>query len=353
MSGGGGSAAEVAGAAGQMKSDLFAGLDVIDLNQTVTFTKYTRVVLPADGFVFWLRADQFDPSILLNTATLNRVTPDQPRTVKQAAATIEAQGSLHFTTINRQSEDESSSTNRMIFTSKQPVDDLNAIAPDSIYLAHVDGLRFAFSTRSMWYKQAGLYHYSGDAVYPALSSQIIESATDLQGLGTVVSNSLPIWLTLNDLFDLYPSFLVPDNIVPPYASVHIDEKSTTPLQSAAWHDATGTRWQLMKDVVQVTTYGIRNDMIMDWLDLVNQYTLDQPGVMGVMNSPVPCDAKRGQAEISALAQKKVITFEVSYYQSRVQNDSRQLILQAFLKYIIAPRPVTPRSYFVWSWLKAS
>lgn len=349
---GGGSVAEVAGAAGQMKSDLFAGLDVVDLDQTITFVKYNRIVLPADGSVFWMRADQFMASILLNTATLNRVTPNQPRTIATLAATITAQGSLHHTTVNRQSEDESSSTNRMIFTSKVSVNDLNEIAPDSMYLATVDGLRFIFSTRSMWYKQAGLYHYSGDAVYPALASQIIESAHDLQALGTVVSNSLPIWLTLNDYFDLYPSYLVPDNIVPPYASVHIDEDSTTPLQSAAWHDRTGTRWQLVKDVVRVTTYGIRNDMIMDWLDLVQQFALDHPTVMGIMNSPVPRDAKRGQTEISALAQKKVITLEVSYYQSRVQNISRQLIHEAFLKYIIAKRPVTPRPYFVWSWLKA-
>lgn len=347
---GGGSVEEVSGAAGQMKSDLFAGLDVIDLNQTVTFTKYQRVVLPADGFVFWVRADQFDPSALVNTATLNRVTPNQPRVISQPAPSFDAQGSLHHTTVNRQNEDESSSTNRMIFTAKEQIDDLNDIAPDAMYLATVGGLRFAFSTRSMWYKQAGLYHYSGDAVYPALASQIIESAHDLQALGTVVSNSLPIWLTLNDLFELYPSYLVPDNIVPPYASVHIDEDSTTPMQSAAWHDETGTRWQLVKDVVKVTTYGIRNDMIMDWLDLVNQYALDNPTVMGIMNSPVPRDAKRGQTEISAIAQKKVITFEVNYYQSRVQNISRQLILNAFLKYIIAPLPHTPRSYFVWSWL---
>jgi hypothetical protein len=263
---------------------------------------------------------------------------------------IEAQGSLHHTTVNKQSPDESSSQNRLVFTSKCRVNDLNDLTPDGLYMAEVDGHRYAFSTRSGWYQQAGLYHYSGDAVYPAMATQVIDNPADFEGQQIVVSNSLPIWLRLNQLFPVYPSFLVPDNLPPPYAVIDIGEDSTTPLQSGATHDETGTRWQLVKDIVNVTTYGVRNDTIMDWLDIVNDYTLNNPGVIGVMNSPVPRDAKRGQVEISALAQKKVITFEVSYYQARALQVARQLITEAFLKYIIAPVPVTPRTTYVWSWV---
>ena len=153
---------------------------------------------------------------------------------------------------------------------------------------------------------------------PALATQIIDSPSQLDQTAAVVSNSLPIWLGLNSLFPVFPSYLVPDNLRPPYASVHIGEEDTSALQSGATHDSMGTRWQLAKDTVRVTTYGVRNDIIMDWMDLVNDYTLNYPDVMGVMNSPVPRDAKRGQTEISTLAQKKVITFDVSYYQSRVR-----------------------------------
>jgi hypothetical protein len=59
--------------------------------------------------------------------------------------------------------------------------------------------------------------------------------------------------------------------------------------------------------------------------------------MGIMNSPIPADAKRGQVEISALAQKKTIVFHASYYQARVQTLARQLITQAFLEDFIVPQ----------------
>lgn len=327
---GGGSAFEAAGAPAQIQTALDAGLDVVDLNQTVTFTLYKRVVLPADGFVFWVKADILSPSAALNTTLVNQVPVNQPGLLVTSAPSFEARGSLHHTTVNKQDPDESFSIHRMTFTSKDEVDKLAAVAPDELYMALTDGQRYAFSTRSMWYKQAGLYHYSGDAVYPTMSTQVIDHPSQLNLTDQVVSNSTPIWLTLNQLFPIYPSLLVPDNIAPPYGVVNITEEDTTPLQAGPTKDASGTRWQLMKDVVKIVTYGVRNDRIMDFMDLVNDYTLGNPTVMGVMNSPAVRDANRGQTEISAKAQKKVITFEVSYYQNRVLDLSRQLIRQAFL-----------------------
>ena len=53
-------------------------------------------------------------------------------------------------------------------------------------------------------------------------------------------------------------------------------------------------------------------------------------MFGIMNSPVPKDAKRGQIEINTIAQKKVIVFEVNYYQTRVNSLAQQLIKSAFL-----------------------
>src|SRR6202012_3696829 len=175
--------------------------------------------LPADGFVFWVRADL----LAAPSPTSN-------------AFMFQARGSLHHTTVNKQDPDESFSINRMIFTSKDPVDNLAAIAPNSLYLGSTNGQRYAFSARSMWYKQAALYHYSGDAGYPTLATQIINHPTKLNLSDAVVSNSLPIWLSLNKFFPLYPSMLVPDNIDPPYAAVNIGEEDTTPMQSGATHD---------------------------------------------------------------------------------------------------------------------
>ena len=42
------------------------------------------------------------------------------------------------------------------------------------------------------------------------------------------------------------------------------------------------------------------------------------------------DEKMTQSELGILAQKKTITFEVSYYQTTVNNIARQLIEKAFI-----------------------
>ena len=47
-----------------------------------------------------------------------------------------------------------------------------------------------------------------------------------------------------------------------------------------------------------------------------------------MNMPVVRDEKRIQSELNAIAQKKSLTFEVSYYQNRMNDIARQLILSA-------------------------
>ena len=37
-------------------ADLQTGVEAISIQQTVTFTKYVRLVLPLDGYVFWVAA---------------------------------------------------------------------------------------------------------------------------------------------------------------------------------------------------------------------------------------------------------------------------------------------------------
>lgn len=300
---------------GQLAGTLNTGLNVIDQQQEVNFTLYNRRVLTLDGSVFWV-----------NSALTNE---------GEVPTSFNARGSLHHTTQNTQDPDESMSIHRMVFTSLSEIDNLSAIQPDTLWLAKTAGQRYAFSTRSGWYKQAALYHYSGDAVYPPLSTQIIETMEELDLIDVVVSNSLPIWLTLATIFPIFPSMLVPDNLDPPYAAVNIGEDDTFPMTSGPTYDSTNTRWQLAKDKVRVVTFGVRNNDIMDWLDSIRAYTLNNPTIMGVMNVPVPRDAKRGQVEISAIAQKKVIEFEVNYYQNRVRDVTRKLITEALIGQFIA------------------
>ena len=221
-------ATEAMGALGQAGTALQAGLDVLDLNYEVTFTLYRKVVSPIDGYVFWVRGD-----IVVPSAYPDGVYPED--------LTFQVKGSLHHTTINNQDPDESFSTNRMIFTTGQYVNDLADIDPQTMYLAETNGQRYTFSTRSGYYRQVDLYHYSGDAVYPTMDTQIIDSADDLNLHEPVVSNSLPIWLRLNSLFPVYPAMLVPDNKRPPYAVINIGEEDTTPMQAAPVTTLDGSR----------------------------------------------------------------------------------------------------------------
>lgn len=306
-----------------MATALAQGLDTIDLKQSVTFFLYVRKVLPIDGFVFWVLASQLvDPPI-----------GDLPLSM-----TVE--GSLHHATVNTQSEDENFSTHKIIFTAKSQVNNLGAMAPDTLYMATVEGNRYAFSARSNWYRQADLYHYTGEAVFPSLSDMVVDDIADLDLEHKVLSNSMPIWLLFthdktesftND-WVLYPGYLMPDNLFPPYGSVNIEQRDTRAIGAGKFYDSDGNRFQLVEDTVEVSFFGVRNDQILDWVDQVIQYGLDHTDTFGVMNSPVVADAKRGQVEISALAQKKTVTFRVCYYQTRLAAISRTYILSAFVSH---------------------
>jgi hypothetical protein len=318
---------EAASQLSQGNSDT-AALRVLSLDQVIPFTQYIRYVLPLDGYVFWLR------------------------TMTQGI-----QGSLHVTIDKRQNEDETIAINRVMFSTGSPVQAFNAMGPDKIWVGESCGQKFAFTASDNFYEAAGLHHYLGNAVYPALASQLIDVGEQLPTTTLIVSNSLPLWLSLrsytpewsqppNPLLTLYPSYLVPDNLQPPYGVVHIEPNGTRQLQAtpllgpvrpvgeAAMGTVNGTtldttHWQLVADRVRVTLYGATNQVALDFLDLVNRYSYDLD-LMGIMSSSPMRDEKRTQAELGILAMKKVVEYDVSYYQARVNTAARQLIETAVI-----------------------
>jgi hypothetical protein len=322
----------------QMEAVLDLGVDTLSANQTITFQKYIRIVLPLDGFVFWVNAT------LLSTAAILAASGGATYAAT-SAATVQAPGSLHYATDVRQSEDETLAASHVIFTSEIPIQDLSYVSPNVMYLGNFDGRRFAFSSRGPFYQQSKLYHYRGDAVYPALASQIVDTLAALDTVDVVVSNSLPIWLALDPSnpplpyyvpgtrVPLYPSFAVPDNLPPPYAAVHIPPESTRSLQTTAVIDSEGGAWLLASERVRITFYGLRNSAVMDFLAFANQYSVDTD-IFGVMNMPLIRDEKRTQAEMRVLAMKKTIEFEISYYQNRVRDVALQFILACIPTYQI-------------------
>jgi hypothetical protein len=314
-----------------LNADLRAGIEAISQEQIVVFTQYVQLVLPLDGFVFWVRSDLISKCSLLNKATLAKSETLPP--------TFNAQGSLHYTSDIQQEEDKTISINRMIFTAEQEIQPFNQLSPQILYIAAFGGeVRFAFSHRSLYRLQAGIFHYVGNAIYPDMESQIIDDVSDFDQESLVVSNSLPIWLALNSYqppyptfgnptLQLYPSFIVPANITPPYGTVHIFPEGTQAIGSTLLADANSNISQLCSERVRITLFGLRNQDALNFVACVNQYSLDYDTI-GMMNMPVIQDHKRTQTELSTIAMKKIVEFEISYYMSDANNIARQLILSA-------------------------
>lgn len=334
---------EAFGAPTQLGSDLQAGVDAISQNQTVVFTKYISVTLPLDGFRFWVRADHVSKSALLNASALNTTALNQTIKIIDPAPTIAAKGSLHYASSKLQEETETYSLNRVVFTSEQPLhQDFQDIGPMVIYIGDFDGVRFGFSDLKPLYRQANLWHYMGEAIYPFMQSQIVDDPGSLDTKNLIVSNSLPLWLRLsqyqptfpsygfgNPILPLFPSMLAPPNVRPPYATVHIYPEGTRSLTSAPVIGRTSSHSQLVADRVKITMYGMRSYDAMDFIDCVNQYSSDYDEI-GILNMPVIRDEKRTQDELSIIAMKKSVEYEVSYYQNRANDIARQLITEAFV-----------------------
>lgn len=306
----------VAGAKTPLAASLAAGVNNISYGQFITFTLYKKMILPVDGFVFWVKGDLVQP---------DQLPPNTP-------STVNIQGSLHYSTEVGQHEDATAAYNTVVFTALSEIDTFKDINPQILYLADFEGIRFSFSSRGKFYEQANLYHYMGTAVSSVMETQVIDTQAELDALEPIVSNSLPIWLAMPSYvppypgftcpIPLYPSFLVPDNQPPPYGAVHIED--TRSLVDAASFGPTLTSEQLAAETVRVTTYGANNDTITTFLNFVLQYSYDW-NFIGMMNMPIPVDEKRTSPELSVLAQKKTIEFKVSYLQRDVRNIARQFI----------------------------
>lgn len=329
----------LAGQKTPLEATLDAGVESLSLLQEITFVKYVKVILPLDGYVFWVKADLLSPMALFNASQFNSFALNQSAAVVTPAAEIVAKGSLHYSTDRNQDETETIAVNRVIFTSEHEIVDFNQIGPTVMFLATFDGIQFTFSSRGSFYRQADLFHYTGAAIYSDMSTQVINGLDGFNSRDVIVSNSLPLWLALNNYTPpypggfanpglmLYPSFLVPQNLTPPFASIHIDPASTIALGASPLFDIKMSQTQLAQDTVTITMYGMRNFNAQDFVACVEQYSLDFE-LFGVMNMPILRDEKRTQVELQTIAQKKSVIFQINYYQSRIRDVARQLILQA-------------------------
>lgn len=316
----------------QMRAALEQGLDYLDKASEYEFQAYKQVVLPVDGFVFW-----------------------------QPVNKVKVKGSLHYGLETLQDPDQLAGDGPIIFTAETQVMTFGQTKAPMLYVVTIgenettdpltNPVRFAFSQQGNFYAEADLWHYMGRRVMPALATQLLDQGNILDQSRAVVSNSLPLWLAMNDYEQsypglpispgvmLYPACMVPENLAPPYAVVDIQEDATTAIASAPLLGTQfGAHTQLVKDVVDITIYGRQNNEALSFQDFVNQYSLDTDRI-GIMNMPVVRDAQRTAAELKTLAMKKTMRYEVSYYQSISTAVAHQLIDSASITLIPNPVPL--------------
>lgn len=327
---------ETAGAKPQLAAGLAQGVETLSLSQEITFTLYVKLVLPLDGYVFWVNASLLNDSAIYNAAQYGYSEYNNQGNSLPARQLV-AKGSFHFSSEVNQLEDRSAAFNHVVFTSERLIQDFNEINSSLMYVAKYEGMTFAFNKHGNYYKQADLFHYSGNALYSVMDTQLIDSMTGFDSSSVIVSNSLPIWLTLNRFFPMYPSYLVGQNIAPPYASVDIDPRTTKALQQFPLVDKDSNPNQLVSETVKITIYGQRNHDALNFAQYIFDYSVNS-GNIGIMNMPVIQDEKLTQSEFGIIAMKKTITFEVNYYQTTVNNLARQLIESAFISLTPTPTP---------------
>lgn len=293
--------------------------------------------------MFWVKADLINQSALLNASQMNFTQFNQSPKIITPAAKVCVDGSLHYSIDMRQEQDHTYSVTSVVFNATEPIVDFEQIGPNVLFIGEFEGIKYAFSNQDSFYAQAGIFHYLGHAVYSDMESQLVDKIEGFDANNIVVSNSLPAWLALNNYqpfygfgnqIQLFPSFLVPQNLVPPYGAVHIVPESTRALASTAYLGKTYSHYQLASDTVKITLWGTRNFSAQTFVDCVNQYSADY-NVIGITNMPILRDEKRTQVELTAIAQKKTVEFEVSYHQSIMRTIARQLIRQAIVNYDIA------------------
>lgn len=291
---------------------LAAGVDQISEQQQFTFTLYKRLILPADGYVFHCLASAISPPIT------------------DKSLTFTAPGSLHLSQRVEQNLDSTIARQTVIFTAEQQIIEFSDMADTELYFMTLpNGSLAAFSSQNMRYDTSGLWHYAGVAVLPYEASQIIASAADVTTGGTIVSNSLPIWLAMSTgPLPVYPADLSPMNLTPPYITADI--QNTQAMTMAPLYDSTSGQQQLCRETVIFTLWGCRNVDALNFQKAILDNSMPDDAAYGTMTPLVPVDLKKPQPEFAILAQQKSMTVDVNYLQGVTRNIARQLIESAFI-----------------------
>ena len=325
---------------------LIAAIGLISGEQNYTFQLYQRLVLPIDGYVFWVRASEITPEFLgdYNTQRYsqggnfngNKAFQPQLTPLQQLKFEFSVNASVHVSQAINQDADATYASQRILFTTKNQVENFALIGPNQLYITTLpNGAQIAFGSQDNHYQLAGLWHYTGKAVYSTMQSQIVDDPRLISPTLEIVSNSLPFWIKMStSALPIVPSFLSPLNLLPPYVTADITD--TSALGQAPLYNRTNSQNQLVSDTIRFTMYGLNNDAALDFQTMLLDTSLY--GNYGIMNMPVPIDEKKPQLEFQVIAQKKAMVLKVNYYQTRAREVARRYIEHAFIT-------LTPTPYY--------
>lgn len=289
----------------EQKSLLSEGVAKLSNGERVIFTRYVARILPSDGYKFWVNASLLDDEV-------------EPFTLSIA-------GSFHSAINQEQNEDDTPAVTSILFTTTYEIAEMQLVDSATIWIGEHAGSRFSFTRRGKYFAEAGQYHYFGDAILPRMESQIIDDLDDLDLEDTIVSNSLPVWLDIDNTIDIYPSYLIPTNLPPPYIAVDID--NTESITAGFTIDNDGNFDSPQKEKVSLTFFGFNRRKAAEFLNTVNQYCMSTDEI-GIINTPVVNDEKAPQSDFNVIAQKKKAVFWVNYRLSVMDLVVRRMLAKA-------------------------
>ena len=89
---------ETIGAKTQLGSGLADGLNTISANETVTFSLYVKLILPLDGYVYWVIASLLTDTAIYNAAQYNFSEFNNQGGPALPPKQLVVKGSFHFHT---------------------------------------------------------------------------------------------------------------------------------------------------------------------------------------------------------------------------------------------------------------
>jgi len=295
----------------ELDNTLFEGYQQLSGNQKITFTRYVSKILPIDGWHFWVKAELLDGE----TEPFNKVVS----------------GTLHQSVNQTQEATKSNAITSIILTVNQPIDLLKEVNQESMWLGEYDGSKFSFNIQNAFYDNANQFHYAGDAVYIENSDAFIDDINDLNLDDTVITNCIPLFIALNDQVQIYPAFLNPTNLKPPYATIEV--KQTTGVAAGITFNEFDDSKLMQWDKVELSIFGLRKKQLSDFLKYLTTKQLETEA-FGIYWLPSIQNENIPQSEVNILTNKKVLSFDVNYVIEDIRNAATAFIENIFVDFFV-------------------